>query len=186
MLYDCILGDSAPLAINVARKKLNLDTFLRLILNFQVISSIPHFFLSIFILVNFEIWIWRENNFKNDWCAMKYFKKFLLLTRGCAGLPLAFHPDDPSSNLGQAINQIFFLSKTNFFLLKLHMIIIFAYFMAIEHKNFVKVENSSDLAVWSSFHKISQEKMKTGQIWLPFSNVAQICINNVQLSCHHD
>ena len=46
------------------------------------------------------------------------FEKILLLTRGYAGLSLAFHPDDPGSNLGKAKFLIFFPFKNLFFLLK--------------------------------------------------------------------
>ena len=79
-------------------------------------------------------------------------ERILLLIRGYAGLSLAFHPDDPSSNLGKAKFLIFFpLSKTCFFFLKHNIIITIAYFMAIGHKNFLKVGKNSILAVSSSF-----------------------------------
>ena len=148
----CILGGSASLAINVARKKLNLDTFLRLILNFQVVSSIPHFFLSIFILVNFEIWIWRENNFKNDWCAMKYFWKIFTTDPWLCGFAIGLSPRRSRFKSWWSQKSDFFsLSKNYIFLSKLDVIIRFAYLMAIEHRNFLKVENTSNLGSSSSF-----------------------------------
>ena len=130
--FWCTLGDSASLAINVARKKLNLDTFLRLILNFQVVSSIPHFFLDIFILVNFEIWIWRENNFKNDWCAMKYFWKIFTTDPWLCGFAIGL--SSRRSRFKSRWNQksnFFSLSKNYISLSKLDEIIRFAYLIAI-------------------------------------------------------
>ena len=134
------LGGSASLAINVARKKLNLDTFLRLILNFQVNSSTLHFFLSIFILVNFEIWIWREKLFKNDWCLMKYFYKFFITDTWLCGFVIGLSPRRSRFKSWSSQKSDFFsLSKTNFLYSKLDIVITFAYFMAIELRNFLKV-----------------------------------------------
>ena len=136
----------------MARKKLNLDTFLRLILNFQVVTSIPHFFLSIFILMNFEIWIWRENNFKNDWCAIKYFWKIFTTDPWLCGFAIGLSPRRSRFKSWWSQKSDFFsLSKNYIFLSKLDVIIRFAYLMAIEHRNFLKVENTSNLGGSSSF-----------------------------------
>ena len=136
---------SASLAINVARKKLNLDTFLRLILNFQVNSSTLHFFLSIFILMNFEIWIWREKQFKNDWCVMKYFWKFFITDTWLCGFVIGLSPSWSRFKSWSSQKSDFFpLSKPNFLYSKLDIIITFDYFMATKDRNLLKVQNTSN------------------------------------------